>query len=128
MRDLKSNVDVAVSLAPAARSASANGAAVDLQGFDAAIATAHFGNWTDGSHTPSLEESDDGSSFTAVAADDLQGAFAAVTSAAGNSSVQRVGYLGRKRYVRAVMTVSGATTGAVAAVAVVRGVPHRAAI
>jgi hypothetical protein len=94
MRDLKSNIDVAVSLAPAARNATANGAAVDLQGFDAAMAMAHFGNWTDGSHTPALEESDDGASFTAVAASDLQ----------------------------------GATTGAVAAVALVRGVPHRAAI
>lgn len=128
MRDLRSNVDAAVSLAPAARNASANGAAVDLQGYDAAMALAHFGTWTDGSHTPSLEESDDGTSFTAIASNDLQGAFAAVTSAAGNSSIQRVGYLGRKRYVRAVMTVSGATTGAVAAIAIVRGVPHRAAV
>jgi hypothetical protein len=121
MRDLKSNLDAALSLAPAARAATANGAAVDLQGFGAAVALVQFGAWTDGTHTPELQESDDGASFAAVAAADLIGAFSAVASAAGQNSVQRVGYRGGKRYLRGVIAVSGATTGALASFAVLRG-------
>ena len=115
----------AISLSPAARTATANGAGVDLQGYEAAAAIVQFGTWTDGTHTPSLQESDDNSAFSAVAAADLTGAFTAVSSGGGSNTVQRVGYIGAKRYVRGVMTVSGATTGAVSAIAIVRGVSAR---
>jgi hypothetical protein len=125
MRDLKNNIDAALSLSPAARTATANGAGVDLQGYEAAAALVQFGTWTDGTHTPSLQESDDNSSFTTVAAADLTGAFTAVSSGGGSNTVQRVGYIGAKRYVRGVLTVSGATTGAVSAIAIVRGVSAR---
>jgi hypothetical protein len=125
MRDLKSNIDAALSLAPAARTATAQGSAVDLQGYDGAAALVQFGTWTDGTHTPSLEESDDGSAFTAVVAADLVGAFTAVSGSGGSNSVQRVGYIGRKRYLRAVLTVSGATTGALTAASILRGIAHR---
>ena len=125
MRDLKNNIDVALSLSPAARTATANGGGVDLQGFEAAAAVVQFGTWTDGTHTPSLQESDDNSAFTAVAAADLTGGFTAVSGAGGSNTVQRVGYVGAKRYLRGVMTIAGATTGAVSAIAIVRGVPAR---
>jgi hypothetical protein len=125
MRDLRNNIDAVISLSPAARNATANGAGVDLQGFEGAVALAQFGNWTDGVHTPSLQESDDNSTFANVAAADMLGSFAAVSSGAGANTVQRVGYIGAKRYVRAVMTVSGATTGALSAVTLARGVAAR---
>lgn len=65
---------------------------------------------TDGTHTVSLQESDDNVTFTAVAAGDLQGALTAVTT--GNvNTVQRQSYLGSKRYLRASVTTAGATTG-----------------
>ena len=120
MRDLKNNIDVVHSLAPQARTATANGAGVDLQGFDSAVAVFYFGAWTDGTHTPKIQESDDNSVFTDVAAAEQIGSLAAISSAAGNNSVQRAGYLGRKRYIRTVLTLSGATTGAVSAAAVAR--------
>lgn len=125
MRDLKSNVDAVISLSPAARNATANGTGADLQGYEGALALVQFGTWTDGTHTPSLQESDDNSAFTNVAAADMLGSFTAVSSAGGSNTVQRVGYIGSKRYVRGVMTVSGATTGALSSIAIARGVPAR---
>jgi hypothetical protein len=120
--DLKSNVDVAQSLAPAARTATANGTGVDLRGYEAAMCVFHPGTITDGTHTPSLEESDDDATYTAVAAADMDGTWAALAS----NTIQRVGYKGAKRYIRAVITVSGATTGGVYGASVARGRPAAA--
>lgn len=119
MEDIKSNADVAHSLAPAARTASANGAGVDLQGYESAMAVFYAGVVTDGTHTPSLEESDDNSTFTAVAAAHQQGTLAVLTA----NVPQRVGYVGLKRYIRPVITAAGTTTGAVTSAFVVRGDP-----
>jgi len=122
MRDLNDEVDVALSLSPAARvNGTFNGTSVDLRGYDSAMLVVNFGAYTDGTHTPSLQHSDDGSSFAAVAATDINGAFTAVSSAGGANSTQRVGYIGSKRYVRGVLVVSGATTGALSEACVVRG-------
>jgi hypothetical protein len=116
-RDLTSNIDLRTSLAPQAFTASANGASADLRSFESAAVAFVAGTVTDGTHTPSVEESDDDSTWTAVAAADLSGTLADLASA----TVQRVGYRGAKRYLRAVLTVSGATVGAVAAAVVIRG-------
>lgn len=122
MKDLKSNLNLAGTLFPAARTASANGTGVDLQGYQGAMAALTTGVITDGTHTVALEESDDNSVFTAVAAADLIGAFTALTTAASDdNSVQRVGYIGNKRYIRAAVTVAGATTGGIYGVTIVRG-------
>lgn len=115
--DIKQTQDVQNSLAPAARTASANGSGVDLANFASATVAFVVGTITDGTHTPSVEESDDDSTFTAVAAADLIGTLAALAS----NTNQRVGYRGSKRYLRAVSTVAGATTGGVYAAVVIRG-------
>ena len=117
MRDLKHAVDVVASLAPAVRTASATGTAVDLRGFDAASVVVQFGAYTDGSHTPGLEGSADGISFAAVPAGDLDGAFVAGTA----GGVQQVGYRGPARFLRVTLTVAGATSGAAAGALVLRG-------
>ncbi len=115
--DIKQTQDVQNSLAPAARTASANGTGVDLANFASATVAFSVGTITDGTHTPSVEESDDNSTYTAVAAANLIGTLAALAS----NTNQRVGYRGSKRYVRAVTTVAGATTGGVYAGVVIRG-------
>lgn len=122
-RDLKSNVDAASSLVPLLKTASANGTGVDLKGYDSAMVLFHCGANTDGTHTPSVEESDSsGSGYTAVAAADLQGSLVAMVA----NSVQRVGYIGAKRYIRAVMTITGSpATGAATSAVVARGNPHQ---
>lgn len=120
MRDLNSNIDVVASLAPATRTnGTANGAAADLQGFNSAVLVFQSGALTDGTHTPSVEASDDNVTFTAVPAAELSGALAALSA----NSVQRVGYIGSKRYLRPVITTAGATSGGLSAAAVVRGHP-----
>lgn len=115
--DIKQTQDVQNSLAPAARTASDNGTGIDLANFASATVAFVVGTITDGTHTPSVEESDDNSTFTAVAAADLIGTLAALAS----NTNQRVGYRGSKRYIRAVSTVAGATTGGVYAAVVIRG-------
>jgi len=86
IRDLYHNVNVASSLVPAVRTASATGSAVDLRGYDSAIVTVTFGAYGDGTHTPKLQHS------------------------VANAS-QTIGYIGQRRYVRVVMTVASASTG-----------------
>src|SRR5690242_19740977 len=105
---------------PAAKTATANGLDIDTSGYEAATFYLNVGVVTDGTHTPKLQEADDNGSGSAgtysdVAAAGLIRSFTALTTGAGNggSAVQEVGYIGGKRWVRIVMTVSGATTGAV---------------
>lgn len=109
LNDARGEQLIATSLAPAARTATANGTGVDLQA--AGSATAHFlvGVITDGTHTPKIQESADNSTFTDVAPSDQSGTLANLAS----NTNQKVGYIGKLRYIRAVVTVSGATTGGV---------------
>ena len=118
--DLKSNLKDGTSLAPAARTASANGTGVDLTGAGGVEILWNVGAITDGTHTPSIEESDaSGSGYSAVAAADLIGSLAALTA----NTNQKVGYRGTKRYVRAVTTVTGSpsTGGVYSAVVLISG-------
>jgi hypothetical protein len=126
-RDLKSNISVETTLAPQARTASENGATVDLLNYEAVTFEAIVGTITDSTHNLTVQESDDGTTFTNVAAGDLQGSFSALASNAN----QEVGYIGYKRYVRVNAAVTNVPTGAVGgvyAVAVVRGTPKIAPI
>jgi hypothetical protein len=120
MRDMKNNTDVVSSLVPATRTASADGAGVDLQGYESAMAVFHSGALTDGTHTPKMQESDDNSTFTDVAAGDLEGTLSALSA----NAVQRVGYKGSKRYVKAYVTVAGATQGGIYSACIMRGEPN----
>ncbi|MGQ0664610.1 MAG: hypothetical protein ACT4P2_13740 [Pseudomonadota bacterium] len=123
MRDLKNNIDVVSSLAPAGnRTASSNGASADLRGYEGAVVTFVSGTITDGTHTPKVQESDDDSTYTDVAAADQLGTLATIAA----NAVQRVGYIGAKRYIRAVVTAAGTTTGGMYIAAIVRGKPAAA--
>mgnify|MGYP003393764469 CR=1 FL=1 len=125
LRDIENRISVAQSLAPAARTATATGSTVDLQGVNSAMVVFNFGTWTDGTHTPSLQHSADNSVFVTCDTNSLNGAFVAVSSGAGSNTIQKIGYTGGFRYVRAVMTIAGATTGAVANAVVLRGHPSQ---
>ena len=125
LRDLIRNILVRVSVAPAVRTnGTTNGTSIDLRGFDAAAVSVAFGAYTDGTHTPSLQHSADGTTFTNAAASDMDGSFAAVNAAGGANTVQTVGYIGALRYIRVVMTVTGATSGAASTAFVVAGYPR----
>ena len=129
LRDLKNNLSPAQSLAPAARTASANGTGVDLQGYGSAMAQFDLGLYTDGSYTLSVEESSDDSTYTVVAAADLEGTLSVVDDATKDNTIQRVGYKGTKRYIRAVVTEGSSpapSTGLVLGAAILRGHPSQA--
>lgn len=128
IRDLLHNTLATVSLAPAVRTATATGTAVDLRGFDAAVISVAFGAYSDGTHTPSVQHSMDNSTFTAVSTSDLDGTLSAVSSSAGANTIQSVGYIGSQRYVRVVMTASGTTSGAASTALVLAGKPRNAPV
>jgi phosphoribosylamine-glycine ligase len=108
-----------------------NGTTVDLhENKDAsrsAMAIVFSGTITDGSHAITLQESDDGSAWSAVAAADLQGSAPTIT-ATDDDKVFELGYAGSKRYLRAVATTSGSTTGGTFGAVILRGFPRRTPI
>jgi hypothetical protein len=118
MRDIHNSTDASQSINPAAHTATSNGAGVDLAGANAAEVEFSVGTITDGVHTPKLQESDDNATWDDVAAGDQLGALAALATGVH----QRVGYVGTKRYLRAVVTVAGGpATGGVYGATVTRG-------
>jgi len=108
-----------------------NGTAIDLwsntvgdQVFRSALAVVQTGTITDGTHTVEVQESDDNSSFTAVADADLQGTEPAI-GAANDNVVYEIGYRGTKRYIRVTVVTSGATTGGTFGAVLILGIPRR---
>ena len=138
-RDLSNNINPAVSLAAAVRTAAANGTGVDLQGYESATVLVDVGAEGDtlsGSvyFEVSLEESDDNSTFT----DCAQVAIIDGTIASGGiflkldgtdngnpdstGGIFRVGYVGGKRYIRVVLAKTGThSNGTPIGAMVVRG-------
>lgn len=116
--DRSENLDVAQSLSPATYTASANGATVPFDDYESAAVVFSVGTITDGTHTPSVEISEDGgSTWTALTDSDLVGSLSALAS----DTVQEVGYVGHATDIRPVTTVSGATSGGVYEAFVIRG-------
>lgn len=122
MRDIKSNIDAVNSILPQSLTAAANGTGVDLQDCDRAMVVFHAGatGGTSPSFTFAVQESDDNSTFADVAAADLQGAAPVVTTT--NAGITEVGYVGAKRYIRAIAkTVTGTSPTLLASAVVVKG-------
>lgn len=120
MIDGQSQITLMESVPQGAHAATVNGTSVDTAGYDSATAYVYPGTWTDGTHTPKLQDSPDNATWTDVAAAQLIGAFTAISSAP-TAVKQKVGYVGANRYLRAVSTVAGATTGAVYAIPIILG-------
>ncbi|MEU7617192.1 Bbp16 family capsid cement protein [Micromonospora rifamycinica] len=121
-RDLVSSINAAITLAPAARTTTANGTAVDLNGYEMAAAVITSGTITDGSnYVFEVQHSDDNSTWAAVADDELVGAEPTLT-AADDNAVRKIGYRGRKRYLRvSLSSVTGSpSTGGVLSAVIIR--------
>jgi hypothetical protein len=104
-----------VSVAPALLDdGTSNGTAIDRGvngGMQSAVLLVVTGTVTDGSHAVTIEDSADGSTgWAAVNASQLQGSLPTVV-AANDNTLFEVGVRSTKRYLRAVVTTSGATTG-----------------
>jgi len=86
------------------------------------VIEAIVGTVTDGTHVLALYESDTDvtGNYTAVAATDMIGAFGANLATGVNI---KVGYIGAKRYLRVIDTITGTTTGGVYGVVGILGYP-----
>lgn len=138
MRDLANSVSVAQSLAPAVRTADANGDGVDLQGFESATIVVDTG--AEGVTLSSsvkidfiLEDSDDDSTYAAVTSNNLvtdgavdsSGIFLTLDANAETPQVTSIGYVGGKRYVRVKADFTGShSTGTPVAATVIKGHPR----
>lgn len=108
-----------------------NGTTVDLhENRDAsrsALVVVHTGTMTDGTVAISLQESDDNSAWSNVAAADLQGSAISIANT-DDDKIFELGYVGSKRYLRVVAVTSGATSGGTFGATIVRGFPRRSPI
>jgi hypothetical protein len=115
-KDSYSNVAVVASLDPAVQSATLKGSTIDTSGYGSALMIVNTGAIaSSGDYGIAMQESDtttDGD-FTNVAAGDLIGALPATLE---DSKVYRQAYIGKKRYLRAVITKAGGTSIAAGAV------------
>lgn len=116
MKDSFHDTKVVASLVPAVQSATLKGSTVDLQGFGSALMVVNTGAIVSaGDYGIAIQHSDtttDGD-FANVAAADLLGAIPATLE---DSKTYRQGYIGAKRYVRAVITKASGTSIAAGAV------------
>jgi len=131
-RSVYNHVRAKASLAIAARTTATNGTAVDrmLSGASGAnewhqsvMLLVHTGTITDGTHVITLEVSDDNSSWAAAATGDVQGTLPTI-AATDDDKLYEVGYTGTKRYLRAVTTPSGTTSGGVYGAVILLGFPN----
>lgn len=139
MRDLSNNINPAVSIINAVKTAAGNGTGVDLQGYESATILVDVGAEGDTLSSSvyfeiSLEHSDDDSTYTDCAQADiidgtissggiwlkLDGTTGGDPDTAGG--IFRVGYVGGKRYVRVVLAKTGThSNGTPIGAMVVRG-------
>ncbi len=119
MRDLASNLGAVASLVPAVQAATLKGTAVDLRDFDSAMLVVNTGAIAgSGLYGMSLQESDtttDGDFSDVAAANTVGDALPASLAA---DTVYTLGYIGSKRYVRAVITKTSGTSIAAGAVVI----------
>lgn len=117
MRDLYSNIDVVLALAPAVQAAAIDGPAVDVRGVNRIAIVVNSGAIVGaGSFGLKLQEADSYlGSFNDVAPEQVQ-SNAPASLVAG--SAYRLGYLGHKRYVRLAVTKADGTSIVLGAVAV----------
>ncbi len=119
-KDIDKEISVAPTLRPLVRATNSyTGLTVDLLGYSQSAFVVNIGTLTDSTHTFDPEESDDGSSWTNIAAGDLSGSFI-VASSTLDDTVYEVGYLGSKRFVRVNVVVATATASGGVAVNVLR--------
>lgn len=134
MRDLNSNLALAVALPAAVYSADNTPAAIDLAGFDSAVLAISVGvGGITFSGTNKIEfvitHSDDGTTYTAVTDADLRGVTGtsngivkSLIAAHAAADVTRIGYIGGKRYLKVLADFSGTHgTGTPIDVLVIKG-------
>lgn len=142
MKDIHSNIALALLIEAATLAADNTPVAVDLQGFDAAEIALSIGvggiTFTGTNKIEfKLTHSNDGTNYDAVEAKDVLGEAAvgtggiikALTSAHAAAAVYRFGYVGGRRYLKLLADFSGTHgTGTPIAANLIKGHPHVAPV
>lgn len=130
VRDLQNNLKAVVAINPTTGKNDLTGNLIDLQGYSGALVVVQSGGITDGTFTFELQHGNasDGSDLAAVPDEDLLGS-EPVFAAADDNVVKQFGYVGTKRYIKLVATVSGSpTTGGTLGAVVIKGFPRHAPV
>lgn len=124
-KDLYNILSSKVAIPPGTKTAAVTGSGVDLAGYEGAQITVLVGTRTDSSFQMALYESDDNSTYSAVAAADIIGSQPLVSGA--SNTQYEFGYKGTKRYIRPDFTfkAGAASAGAAIGVLVTRGFARR---
>lgn len=119
MQDLYHKIRPTQAILPVVQTSTVTGISVDLAGFESAVVFINMGELTDGTHTPKLQDSSDNINWTDVVAGtgSQLGSFSALVA----NTPQTVGYINGRRYVRVLVTVSGATSGGLYGATVIAG-------
>jgi hypothetical protein len=124
---LHSKVAVSLDIAVIDADDTVNGAGVGLGAFDSAMVVIQAGTIADGTHTFEVQDSNDNSTFVAVASAYLEGAEPALTDA-DSDTVTVIGYKGTKKYLRVSVTSATTTDGGTFGALVICGDPTRAPV
>tara|TARA_R110000823_G_scaffold86493_2_gene193424 strand:- start:4020 stop:4463 length:444 start_codon:yes stop_codon:yes gene_type:complete len=141
MFDIKNNIKLETSLAPILKSVDVNGTGVDLTGFSSASLVVNVGAAGDtfsGSVKTNLiiEDSDDNSTYTAVTSGnvtggttDSSGIFQTIDANGEAGKTYGIGYVGGKKWIRAVVDIVGThSNGTIYGAVVVKGTPISAPV
>jgi hypothetical protein len=132
-RDLHSNIDDRVALDPQAIGSDTTtvGNIIDTAGYESLEFLLWTKTVTDGDYAWKIEHGDDSglSDAADVASTDLLGVLTGFTADTDDNKVNRVGYIGKKRYVRMSVVSTNTTTGvdAIGGIAIL-GHPKRAPV
>jgi hypothetical protein len=121
--DLKNNIapELAVDIQAISSDTTTVGTEVDTAGFESVTFILTTGAYTDGNYTLLIEDTDTtGTGYVAVDDSFLIGTEAETTLSAANDS-SRIGYVGKKQFVRASIVSDTTTTGATAGAVVLLG-------
>lgn len=132
MRDQSKELSEVQSVYPQAVTSTKTSTTIDLAGYESVTILIDVGTWTDGTHTFSIQDSDDDSSYTATAAADLVGTLPVVNGTTKHRQIYEIGYVPKAaehRYLQVVNTVTASpSTGLVYGVVAVRGRPRTAPV
>jgi hypothetical protein len=117
-KDIGNQVKLTPALNPGAAitgNSATNGTTIDTQGFESAAIAVQSGTITDGAFALKLQEGDQSNLSDAadVAQGDYNCGYGASFAATDDNVVKKLGYRGAKRYIRVVLTQSGATSGGI---------------
>jgi hypothetical protein len=129
MKTLSLHSKVTATLAVAALDADAtvNGTGVGIGAFNSAMVVIHAGTIADGTHTFEVQDSNDNSTFAAVANAYLEGT-EPVLDDTDSDTVTVIGYKGTKKYLRVSVTSATTTDGGTFGALVICGDPTRSPV